>query len=113
MRAITLGQLGFCIAFASALTACAGAPRGDAAAGQRIAAANCAACHAIGLTGESAHANAPPLRTLSQKYPIRSLEEALAEGIIVGHGDMPEFRLEPAEIDALIAYLESVQTRSE
>ncbi|HRO03982.1 MAG TPA: cytochrome c [Terricaulis sp.] len=109
MAPITLRQLGVCVVLANALAACAGAPKGEAAAGQRIAEANCAACHAIGLTGESAHASAPPLRTLSQKYPPRDLEEALAEGILVGHSDMPEFRLEPAEIDALITYLESVQ----
>jgi hypothetical protein len=38
----------------------------------------CASCHAIGRTGESPHKLAPPFRTLGQRYPIESLEEALA-----------------------------------
>jgi hypothetical protein len=29
---------------------------------------------------------------------------------MTGHPDMPEFELEPEEIGALIAYLESIQT---
>jgi hypothetical protein len=31
-------------------------------------------------------------RTLGKRYPIEALEEALGEGIISGHPDMPEFR---------------------
>jgi mono/diheme cytochrome c family protein len=54
---------------------------------------------------------APPFRTLSERYPVTALEEAFAEGILVGHPAMPEFRFEPHEIDAIIAYLQSVQTR--
>jgi mono/diheme cytochrome c family protein len=40
---------------------------------------------------------------------VDHLGEALAEGITVGHADMPEFVLEPDEIDAFIAYLESLE----
>ena len=40
---------------------------------------------AIGASGESPHATAPPFRTLSQNYPIESLSEAFAEGILVEH----------------------------
>ena len=53
---------------------------------------------------------APPFRTLSQKYPIDDLEEAFAEGILVGHQDMPEFRMNPAQDAALVAYLKSIQS---
>ena len=48
--------------------------------GRTVIAANCATCHAIGRTGNSAHREAPPFRTLSRRYPIESLSEALAEG---------------------------------
>lgn len=85
-------------------------PGADAVAqGRAIAEANCASCHAIGDVGESPHATAPPLRTLSRNYPIESLAEAFAEGVMVEHPDMPEFRLEPDEINALLAFIESVQ----
>lgn len=81
------------------------------AEGQRLAEIHCATCHAIGAEGESRHPQAPPFRTLSRAYPVTALEEAFAEGILVGHPDMPEFRLEPPQIDALLAYLQSIQER--
>lgn len=79
--------------------------------GRQIAENLCAGCHAIGLEGESPHADAPPFRTLSEKYPVRMLEEALAEGITVGHEDMPEFQLEADQVEQLIVYLESIQAK--
>jgi mono/diheme cytochrome c family protein len=81
----------------------------DAAAGQRIAETHCSTCHAIGADGVSPHESAPPFRTLSRNYRISALEEAFAEGALVGHPDMPEFRLEPDEVDALVAYIYTVQ----
>jgi len=77
--------------------------------GKAIAQANCARCHAIGLTGESPFKPAPPFRTLHLRYPVENLEEALAEGIVVGHTAMPEFRLEPDQIADFIAFLKSLE----
>ncbi|WP_321489989.1 c-type cytochrome [uncultured Hyphomonas sp.] len=77
--------------------------------GKLISETRCSACHAIGPTGNSPHQDAKPFRQLSENYPVRNLEEALAEGIVVGHPDMPMFVLSPYEIDALIIYLESIQ----
>jgi mono/diheme cytochrome c family protein len=79
--------------------------------GEALLAKNCARCHAIGRTGASAHSQAPPFRTLSRKYPIEGLAEALAEGIFVGHPDMPEFVFEADEVGAILAYLRSIQER--
>jgi mono/diheme cytochrome c family protein len=79
--------------------------------GQRLAEVYCSSCHAIGTEGESRHAMAPPFRTLSRNYPVNALEEAFAEGILVGHRDMPEFRLEPDQIEDLLGYIESIQER--
>jgi mono/diheme cytochrome c family protein len=83
----------------------------DIGEGRRLAEVNCATCHAIGVSGESRHPMAPPFRTLSRNYPVNALEEAFAEGIISGHRDMPQFQLEPAQIDDLVAYLNSIQER--
>ena len=79
--------------------------------GQELLTAKCSGCHAIGRTGPSPRSAAPPFRTLAQKYPIESLAEALAEGLSVGHPDMPEFVFEPAEIGAILDYLKSIQER--
>jgi mono/diheme cytochrome c family protein len=77
--------------------------------GQNFAQIHCAQCHAIGRFGDSPVAEAPPFRTLGTKYPIESLAEAFAEGITTGHPTMPEFQLDVAQINDLLAYLSSVQ----
>jgi hypothetical protein len=66
-------------------------------------------CHAIGLADESPLHPAPPFRTLHLRYPVESLQEALAEGIVTGHPRMPEFQLKPNQIEDLIAYLKSLE----
>lgn len=70
----------------------------------------CSACHATGADDLSQHPEAPPFRTLNQAYPVEYLAEAFAEGIIVGHPDMPVFELDPDQIRALLLYLEEVQS---
>lgn len=72
---------------------------------------NCASCHAVGRSGASPNKDAPAFRTLGQRYPVDSLEEALGEGILSGHPDMPEFRFDADEVGAIIVYLQSIQQR--
>ena len=79
--------------------------------GQTLVAKDCGRCHGIGRTDASRHPQAPLFRTLSKRYPIESLEEALGEGIISGHPDMPEFTFESDDVGAIIAYLKSIQQR--
>ena len=69
----------------------------------------CARCHAIGAEGESPLKEAPLFRTFAQQWPIESLAEAFAEGIVTGHEGMPEFVFQPAQIDAMLSYLDSIQ----
>jgi mono/diheme cytochrome c family protein len=78
------------------------------ARGKTLLEANCARCHAIGLTDKSTHPSAPAFRTLSRLYPAESLEESLAEGISTGHPDMPVFVASPEQIGAIVAYIGSV-----
>ena len=81
--------------------------------GQAIVKSHCSRCHAIGPTGESPDPESPPFRMLSKKYPVQNFKKALAEGIIVGHEDqgMPPFAFSPSQIEAVIAYLRSVQAK--
>ena len=62
----------------------------------------------VGTSGDSPRSEAPPFRTLSQRYPVAQLAEALAEGIVTGHNDMPQFVFAPDEIEAIIAYLDAI-----
>ena len=82
-----------------------------AARGRTIVEANCSRCHAVGRTGASPLDKAPPFRDLSKRYPLRYLEEALAEGIVTGHNEMPEFKFAPAEVDAILTYIESISAK--
>jgi mono/diheme cytochrome c family protein len=37
------------------------------------------------------------------------LEEALGEGIMSGHPDMPEFKFDAKDVGAIVSYLKSIQ----
>jgi mono/diheme cytochrome c family protein len=104
MMRLTL--LGLALACASSA---AMAQSGRVQRGQVFAQTNCSQCHAIGRVGESPVPEAPPFRTLHTRYPIESLAEAFAEGITTGHPSMPQFQLDPAQINDLLAYLDSIQ----
>ena len=70
---------------------------------------NCSRCHAIDKVSASPLKVAPPFRTLHERYPVDSLQEALAEGIVTGHPSMPEFQLDPGQVADVIAYLKSLE----
>lgn len=75
------------------------------AKGRSILEKDCARCHAIGMDDTSHHEEAPPFRVVVTRYPPENLAEALAEGIVSGHPDMPEFVFQPDQIEAILAYL--------
>ena len=78
------------------------------AEGLALVKANCARCHAVGMDDESPHAKAPPFRMVVERYPSENLAEALAEGIVVRHTDMPVWVMKPEQIEAFLAYLDSL-----
>jgi cytochrome c len=67
----------------------------------------CAECHAIDRVGRSTLPMTPPFRTLHERYPVESLQESLAEGIVTGHPSMPEFQLDPGQVSDVIVFLKS------
>lgn len=107
---------GFCnyliIALAVAASGATGAETDPVLAkGHALLEANCARCHAIGMDDESKHKDAPPFRVVVTRYPPDNLAEALAEGLISGHPDMPEFVFEPVEVEAITTYLNSLKAQ--
>ena len=70
----------------------------------------CVSCHAIKQTDESANPDAPALRDLSKRLDLEALRTPLMEGIIVDHPDMPDWAFEPHHVDALLYYLNSIQS---
>ncbi|MGD9507664.1 MAG: cytochrome c [Geminicoccaceae bacterium] len=91
-----------------AATAARAQESADIEAGKKLAELHCSRCHAIGETDQSLMDGAPPFRELGQRYPIEDLAEALAEGIMTAHPQMPVFTFTPEQIDDLLAYLDSL-----
>ncbi len=79
------------------------------ASGQELAKSKCGSCHSIDKQGDSPLEGAPPFRSFASKWPLSSLEESLAEGIVTGHEAMPEVVFTPQQIDQFLEFLESLQ----
>jgi cytochrome c len=79
--------------------------------GKALLSQKCAMCHAIGRKDRSRHSGAVPFRELASHYKLDAIEEALAEGIISGHPDMPELSFAPRDIGAIMSYLRAIQRR--
>lgn len=104
----------FCVVAAAAAWAAGASLAGTSSSvrhGLEIAQRFCARCHAIGMTGKSPYESAPPFREIVAKGNVQNLEEALGEGIVVGHPAMPQFQFRPGDVSALIAYLKSLSGR--
>ncbi|NWG23570.1 MAG: cytochrome c [Pseudorhodoplanes sp.] len=89
-------------------------PASDATAqsvqrGTTIARTYCSKCHSIDRLSPSPLAIAPPFRDLHKRYPVESLAESLAEGIVTGHPTMPEYRFEPDQVGDLIAFMKTLE----
>lgn len=84
-----------------------------AAQGRELAKKHCARCHAVDKNDQSKLPLAPPFRTFASKWPLESLEEALAEGIVTGHPDMPVFQFEPSQIAALMEHLHEISDKTQ
>lgn len=98
------------VLFLFGLAASAAAEGADGIAhGKALVEANCARCHAVGANDTGSHPEAPPFRTLSERYPLDALEEAFVEGITTGHPDMPEFVATPEQVADILAYIETLQ----
>jgi cytochrome c len=77
--------------------------------GKRLALTYCARCHAIDKVSPSPLKIAPPFRTLHEHYPVETLQEALAEGIITGHPTMPQFSFDADQVADFIAFLKTLE----
>ncbi len=74
----------------------------------------CARCHAVQVTGISPYPGAKPFRNLGRRWSRAQLRDALKVGILAEHDTaearLPPMRLNDREIDALLSYLDSIET---
>ena len=76
--------------------------------GYKVAARECAGCHAIERTGESPRPGAPPFRDIRRHYNEISLEREFQAIREVGHYAMPPKPISQGDGRDLIAYIESL-----
>jgi mono/diheme cytochrome c family protein len=93
----------------SALLGCAPSDASSPEQGKRLALTHCGRCHALDKVSPSPFKPAPPFRDLHKRYPVESLQEALAEGIVTGHPAMPEFRFDSDQVGDFIAFLKTLE----
>jgi len=77
--------------------------------GEVLARGMCAGCHAVGRTGDSALPAAPRFRTLGNQIDLSKLAQRIREGLLTGHEDMPMFRFDREDANAMAAYIRSIQ----
>jgi tetratricopeptide (TPR) repeat protein len=76
--------------------------------GKALVQRNCSPCHAVGASGASPNHKAPEFRNLSSRHPTLALREPLSRGIAAPHDVMPKFALSGPEVDAVVAYINSL-----
>ena len=77
--------------------------------GRTLAVRLCAQCHAIGKSGTSPLAGAPPFRHLEDRLDLDNFQQRLRQGLMSSHRDMPVFRFTREDARAMVAYLRSIQ----
>jgi len=77
--------------------------------GAVIAQGLCSQCHAVGRTGDSPNRSAPRFRTLDDRTDLNKLSRRIREGLLTGHEDMPMFRFDRDDADAMVAYIRAIQ----
>jgi cytochrome c len=77
--------------------------------GRALVTMYCADCHAIGTSRESPSNIAPRFRDLHLRYDVEFLSEALVEGIVTAHPEMPQFEFDPDQAAAIVAYLKTLE----
>jgi mono/diheme cytochrome c family protein len=82
---------------------------GLARQGRALADRLCAQCHAVGRSGLSPHAGAPPFRKLGDRVDLDTFQNQLRDHFSSGHPDMPTFHFTRNDARALTAYLRSIQ----
>jgi mono/diheme cytochrome c family protein len=104
------------LAASMAAVACLAALPAEAASparGRPLVQRNCGVCHSVAAKGGSPNPMAPPLRDLHNYFAMDQLAEALRAGLLSNHPAMPQFRFTVGEVDDIVAYLQSIQSRAE
>lgn len=77
--------------------------------GRSFAETRCSSCHAVKAGQESPRAGAPTFVELNRRYVATTLQRKLADMIETEHSEMPPLRVHWDEIEALMAYMQTLE----
>jgi tetratricopeptide (TPR) repeat protein len=78
--------------------------------GKALAEKICSSCHAVGDNGVSPNKNATEFRNYYRRHPLFTLRQPITRAIRETHNQMPKFMYSDEEIDAIVAYINSLST---
>jgi mono/diheme cytochrome c family protein len=81
------------------------------ARGETLVEENCLRCHARFPEEVSSNKSAPSFANLFVHYPPEYIAESFAEGVFMGHQQMPPFEFSAREVDDLVAYLKDLENQ--
>jgi tetratricopeptide (TPR) repeat protein len=79
--------------------------------GAALAEKNCSTCHTLRPTSVGMGKNAPAFRDIYQKHQLYALRQPVTQAILAVHEKMPQFKVSPQELDAVVAYINSINGR--
>ena len=103
-------RFGFTLLLACAFATTGSAMEDGQQRGKALLQTLCARCHAVGKTGRSPHADAPPFRSFADdKLYDNDFAERLQDGLSSIHPDMPTFYFSREDAQSAVNYLRSIQ----
>jgi mono/diheme cytochrome c family protein len=107
---IAMHRFGFTLLLACAFATTGAATEDGRQRGKALLQTLCARCHAVGKTGRSPHADAPPFRSFGDdKLYDNDFAERLQDGLSSIHPDMPTFHFSREDAQSAVNYLRSIQ----
>jgi tetratricopeptide (TPR) repeat protein len=79
--------------------------------GRDLAEKYCSNCHAVGVRGRSTNGKAPEFRNLTGRHTLLALREPITRGIAAPHDEMPRYAISDAQVDAIVAYINSLSRK--
>jgi mono/diheme cytochrome c family protein len=77
--------------------------------GEAILSGDCAMCHAVHGSGFGAPGGIPSFSAIARRSDFAELRRELQSGVTSGHPAMPTVSLSGSEIEAVLAYLHTLQ----
>jgi tetratricopeptide (TPR) repeat protein len=76
--------------------------------GKTLAAKNCSGCHGVEASGFSPNKDAIEFRNIYRRHALFELRQPITRAVMATHHQMPQFQLSVEEMNAIVAYINSL-----